>query len=185
VDPLLLLAVAAAALVVTAALAYNRLVRMRNLVRNAWSDVDVQLRRRSDLVPALVEVVKGYVGHERNVLEEVTVARAHAEAAAAPQERAAAERELVGRLTRLIALAEDYPELKASHQFGELHRQLTAIEEDLASARKYYNGAAADYRTLLQSFPLVLVARPMGFVAAELFAAEGEARVTPAVEIAA
>jgi LemA protein len=172
--------VAAIALLVYA---FNRIVRMRNLVRNAWSDIDVQLKRRADLVPSLVEVVRGYTQHERQLFEEIAEARTRVGLPGqTPAERAQAEGTLAAGIGRLIALAESYPELKASGQYTQLQEQLTTVEDDIANARRYYNGAAADFNTMIQSFPNVLAASAMGFHTMELFAAtEAEIRATPAV----
>ena len=156
---LVLIAVLAFYVVVT----YNRLVRRRNLVREGWSGIDVQLRRRSDLVPNLVEAVKGYAAHERSVFEELAASRASSLAAADVPGRAAAEQALQGSLRRLFAVAEAYPELQADKNFRALQGQLADIEDQLQMARRYYNGTVRDLNTSIQSFPDTLVARAFGF----------------------
>lgn len=143
--------------------AFNRLVRLRNLVREGWSGIDVQLRRRTDLVPNLVDTVKAYTTHERGLFEEVTQRRASSIAASSVDGQATAERALSGSLNRLIALAEAYPQLKADGNFLELQRQLAEIEDQLQMSRRYYNGAARDLNIRVQSFPDVVVARTLGF----------------------
>ena len=169
-------------LVVAAILIFNRLVRLRNLVRNSWSDVDVQLKRRAALVPNLVEVVRGYTGHERQVLEEVTQARTRVQAAGdAPAEREAAERALAESVGKLMALAEAYPELKASTQYARLQAELVSLEQDLASSRQYYNAVVRDYNSAIQSVPQVFFAGLLGFEPAEYFAADDDVRALPEV----
>ncbi len=154
---------AAAALI--AAVIFNRLVQARQMAHEAWSGIDVQLKRRADLVPNLVETVKGYAAHERGVLEEVT--RLRGVAGNLPQgdvaHRAQAESALSAALGRLIALAEGYPELKASRNFLDLQQQLAALETELQMARRYYNGAVRNQNVLVQSFPSNLVAALFGF----------------------
>jgi LemA protein len=142
---------------------FNRLVRQRNVVREGWSGIDVQLRRRTDLVPNLVEAVKGYAAHERGVFEEVTQRRAGSIAASDVTGQAAAELALVGSLGRLMAVAEAYPQLKADKNFLELQTQLAEIEDQIQMARRYYNGAVRNLNISIQSFPNVLIARPFGF----------------------
>ncbi len=142
---------------------FNRLVRQRNTVREGWSGIDVQLRRRTDLVPNLVETVKAYAAHERSVFEEVTQRRASSIAASGVDGQATAERALSGSLGRLMAVAEAYPELKANTNFLELQGQLAEIEDQIQLSRRYYNGAARNLNISIQSFPDVLVARTLGF----------------------
>jgi len=157
---------------------FNRLVRERNLVREGWSGIDVQLRRRSDLVPNLVETVKAYAAHERALFENIASIRSASIAAAGVKPRENAERDLQAALTRLIALKEAYPELKADRNFLKLQDQLAEIEDHLQMARRYYNGSVRNLNIMIQSFPNVLVARPLGFAEAEFFqidAAEGAA----------
>jgi LemA protein len=151
--------------------AYNRLVTLRQRVNEAYSDVDVQLKRRHDLIPNLVETVKGYAAHERGVFDEVTQARANAVAAggAAPAQRAQAENMLTGALRSLFAVAEAYPQLQAVQEFKDLSENLTATEDKISFARRFYNGSVRDYNTSLQTFPTVLFASTFGFKPAEYF----------------
>jgi LemA protein len=176
----------AAAAVVWAMLAFNRLVRTRNLVRAGLSDIDVQLQRRHDLVPRLVEAVRAYAGHERSVLREVTEARARAEGSraegsSAVAERDAAERALAGGIGRLVLLAEDYPDLKAGESFRQLMADLVEVEGHLQHARRFYNGAVRELNTRIERFPDLVVARLAGFREAEFFSAGIEARTAPDV----
>jgi LemA protein len=146
---------------------YNRLVRLRQRAKQAFADIDAQLKRRHDLVPALVETVKGYASHESTTLEEVTSRRAVASEAAdkesAPEARAGSENMLAGALRKLFALAEDYPDLKANERFGLLQTQLAEIEDQLQHARRYYNAVVRDMNTAVATFPDMLVAGPLGF----------------------
>jgi LemA protein len=151
------------AIVIFAIFLFNNLVRLRNVVREGWSGIDVQLRRRTDLVPNLVETVKGYAAHERGLFEDVARNRAQSIAADNVQGQAAAEKALQGSLARLLALAEAYPDLKANQNYLELQQQLAEIEDQLQMARRYYNGAVRNLNIGIQSFPGVLVARPLGF----------------------
>src|SRR5205085_267311 len=139
--------------------AYNRLVRTRNRVDNAWSQIDVQLRRRYDLIPNLVEAVKGYAAHEREVFEHVADARSQAQQASTVGDQAQAENQLTRGLRRLIAVAENYPQLKASQNFLALQEELTATESKIAYARQFYNDQVATLNTYIQSFPSAIVAR--------------------------
>lgn len=155
-----------AVLLIYAVIVFNRLIRQRNVVREAWSGIDVQLKRRTDLVPALVETVKGYATHERTLLEEVTQRRAKSIDAAAQggvNETAQAAQQLGSSLGRLIAVAEAYPQLKANENFLKLQEQLAEIEEQLQYARRYYNGAVRNLNISIQSFPEMLIAKPLGF----------------------
>lgn len=163
-------------------LTFNRLVRARNRVREAWAQIDVQLAQRADLVPRLVAAVEGYRRHERETLERVTEARSRVEAARGPAEAGDADDQLEGALGRIYALAEAYPDLKADATFLDLQARLTALEEDVAAARRYYNALVERYATLLQIFPNAAIAPPMGFRPAEYFKADG-ARSTPAVDV--
>ena len=144
---------------------YNRLVRLRALVKEGFSGITVQLRRRADLIPNLVESVQGYAGHERATLEAVTAHRADAVQAASGgvAATAQADAQMTGLLGRLMAVAEAYPDLKANQNFLELQEELATIETELQGARRYYNATARDLNTGVQSFPAVLIARPMGF----------------------
>jgi LemA protein len=160
---------------------FNRLVRERNLVREGWSGIDVQLRRRTDLVPALVETVKGYAAHERKLFEDITAIRSASLAASNVKTQENAERELKGALSKLIALKEAYPNLKADQNFLKLQEQLAEIEDHLQMARRYYNGSVRNLNITIQSFPNVLIARPLGFTEAEFFEADDSASATPRV----
>lgn len=142
---------------------YNRLVRLRALVKEGFSGITVQLRRRADLIPNLVETVQGYATHEREVFEEVSKARAASVNAGSVAATAQADAQLTGMLGRLFAVAEAYPELKANTNFLQLQDQLSNIEGELQSARRYYNATVRDLNSTIQSFPPVLVARPLGF----------------------
>ena len=142
---------------------YNRLVRLRALVKEGFSGITVQLRRRADLIPNLVQTVQGYATHEREVFEEVTARRAEATSAGSVQATAQADAAMTGLLGRLMAVAENYPELKANENFLQLQDQLAAIETELQSARRYYNATVRDMNSTIQSFPPVLIARPAGF----------------------
>lgn len=162
---------------------YNRLVQDRNQVAAAWSDVDVQLQRRHDLVPQLVESVRGYAGHEADVLRRVVEERNASRAASGVAAKATAEAALDGDLRRLIALAEAYPDLKASGNFLQLSAQLVEVEDHLQYARRFYNGSVRQFNDRQQQFPHLLVARPLGFQAAEFFLAEDAARIAPEVAL--
>ena len=142
---------------------YNRLVRLRALVKEGFSGITVQLRRRADLIPNLVEAVKGYATHEREVFEQVSKARAATVNAGSVEATAQADAQMTGLLGRLLAVAEAYPELKASTNFLQLQDQLASIEGELQGARRYYNATVRDLNSTIQSFPPVLIARPMGF----------------------
>lgn len=170
-------------LAATAAWLFNRMVRLRNQVRVAWSDVDVQLQRRHDLVPALVEIVKGYAAHESGLFTRIAAERRAALAAGSPGARETPEAELGNDLQRLVALGEAYPDLKASGNFMQLSRQLVEAEDLLQHARRFYNGSVRQYDTELQRFPAVLIARALGFRPAEFFAAEAEARANVQVSL--
>ena len=168
-------------LVVALVLLYNRLVTLRNRVENAWAQVDVQLRRRYDLIPNLVETVKGYAAHERETFEAVTNARARAQAAQGPAEQSAAEGLLGQALGRLFAVAEAYPELQADENFRQLQDELAETENRIAVSRQVYNDTVLTYNTAIQTVPGVLVAGPFGFARKEFFELEGEAREAPRV----
>ena len=155
---------------------YNRLVRLRVRTENAWSQIDVQLRRRYDLIPNLVEAVKGYAAHEREVFEEVTKARAQAETASGVKDQAQAENQLTAGIRRLIAVAENYPQLKANENFLALQEELTGTESKIAFARQFYNDQVQSLNTLIQSFPSRIVASLGGFEPREFFDIEEPAR---------
>jgi len=165
-----------AGLLVLAGVAYNRLVARRNRVDSTWSDVDVLLRRRHDLVPNLVSTVQGYAGHEAGVLRQVAEARAGALAAQGPAARGDAEASLGSATRSLVAVAESYPDLKASHSFVELQEQLTATEDGIAHARQFYNDAVFAYNTAVQTLPTSLLAVPLGFRLRQFFQATAPER---------
>jgi LemA protein len=179
-----LIAVAALAVVLLLA-TFNRLVGLRNGVRGAWSDIDVQLTRRHDLVPNLVESVKGYVQHERQTLEAVTQARAQAMtiSGAGIATRAVAEMALTGAVGNLFAVAEKYPTLKASQNFMLLQEQLTSTENRIAFARQHYNELVRQFNTSIAEFPSNLVAGIFGFSPAQMFAAEVGERANVQVKV--
>lgn len=164
---------------------YNRLVKNRQMVEEGWSGIDVQLKRRTDLIPNLLETVKGYMSHERGVLEEVTALRARAQAASGgtPEERGPIEAALSGALGRLLAVAENYPELKASQNFLDFQNALEEIEEQIQLSRRYYNGATRNLNVLVRSFPSNLIAQIFGFQKANYFELDSEAeRAVPKVQ---
>jgi LemA protein len=155
---------------------YNRLVRARVRVDNGWSQIDVQLRRRYDLIPNLIESVKGYAKHEREVFEQVTNARAQAQGATTVQGQAAAENELTRSIRQLFAVAENYPELKASQNFLTLQEELTGTESKIAFARQFYNDQVANLNTLIGTFPSNIVARLGNFAPREFFEIDDPAK---------
>jgi len=161
---------------------YNRLVRERNRIDNAWSQIDVQLRRRYDLIPNLVETVKGYAAHERETLEAVISARQQGIDASSVAEQAGAENMITSALGRLFALSEAYPELKANESFLALQEEITTTEDRIAFARQFYNDRVLKYNTRIQSVPSVLIARPLNFAERDYFEIEGEARGPVEVE---
>jgi LemA protein len=169
------------ALVLALVLLYNRLVRLRNRVENAWAQVDVQLKRRYDLIPNLVETVKGYAAHERETFEAVTNARTRAQAAQGPAEQGAAEGILGQALGRLFAVAEAYPELQADENFRQLQDELAQTENRIAVSRQVYNDTVLTYNNAIQTLPAALVAGPLGFTKKEFFEAEEGAREAPRV----
>jgi LemA protein len=152
---------------------YNRFVRQRNLVEESWRQIDVELHRRYDLIPNLVETVKGYAAHERGTFEAVTAARAAASTpGSTPAEQAQQENILTGALRQLFAVAEAYPQLRASEQFTQLQTQLTETEDRIAAGRRFYNGNVRALNTRVESFPSSIVANVFGFKRAEYFEAE-------------
>jgi LemA protein len=165
----------------TLVLLYNRLVRLRNRVENAWAQVDVQLRRRYDLIPNLVETVKGYASHERATFEEVTKARTAAQEAATVGEQAQAENMLTAALGKLFAVAEDYPELRATENFQQLQGQLEETEGKIAVSRQIYNDAVLTYDTALETVPTNIVAGMFNFDEKPYFEIEEPAREAPQV----
>ena len=161
---------------------YNQLVRLRALVKEAFSGITVQLRRRADLIPNLVETVKGYATHERETLDQVIAHRGDAVKARGVAETAAADTAMTAMIGRLFAVAEAYPELKANQNFLELQDELSTIEEELQGARRYYNATVRDLNTRVQSFPDVLLARPMGF-SEEPYYADADASIQSAPRV--
>ena len=165
----------AVALALAVILLYNRLVRLRNRVENAWSQVDVQLRRRYDLIPNLVETVKGYAAHERATFEEVTRARTQAQEARTVEEQASAENALTAAIGRLFAVAEAYPELQADENFRQLQDELAETENRIAISRQVYNDTVLTFNNSIQTVPGVFVAGPFGFSKREFFDVEDDA----------
>ena len=167
-----------AVIVVVAVKSYNSLVRLRETGGAAWADIDVQLKRRYDLIPNIVETVKGYASHERETLEGVVAARSGAMSARRPGAKAEAEGVLAGAMKSLFALAEAYPDLQAAGGFRDLQGTLGQIEQQLSEARRYHNAVVRDFNTQAQSFPSVLIARSFGFTEREFFeVAEAEKAV--------
>lgn len=161
---------------------YNNLIKLLNLVKEGWSGIETQLKRRSDLIPNLVETVKGYASHEKGTFEAITQARAAATAATTPEDRAKAEGQVGALLGKIVAIAEAYPELKANTNFLELQRELSNVEEQVNLARRYYNGAVRNYNTSIQTVPNNIVASLTRFVPAEYFEIEDPAdRAAPKV----
>ena len=154
---------------------YNRLVRLRALVKEAFSGITVQLRRRADLLPNLVETVKGYASHEKSTFEEITAARGAMASGGGVAATAAADAQMTGLIGRLFAVAEAYPELKASANFQQLQGEISSIETELQSARRYYNATARDLNTRVQSFPDMLFAGPLGISQEEYYKDEDPA----------
>jgi len=148
---------------------YNSLVQLRVRTDNAWSDIDVQLKRRHDLIPNLVETVKGYAAHEKGTFENIAKFRSMAMQATSPADKAAAENQLSGALKSLFAVAENYPELKASENFMQLQGSLGQIEDVIQNARRYYNAVVRDLNTKIQSFPTNLIAGMFGFQQRQFF----------------
>lgn len=161
---------------------YNGLITLRNRTDEAWSDIDVQLKRRHDLIPNLVNTVKGYATHERELFENVTQARAAAMGAKSPEESAKAENQLTAALKTLFAVAENYPELRASENFSKLQDELSDTENKIQASRRFYNGNVRDFNTKLQKFPTNLVAGMLGFKKYEFFEIEQMERETPEVK---
>jgi LemA protein len=182
-----LVLVAALVLLAVAVIAiYNRLVRLRNRTENAWSQVDVQLRRRYDLIPNLVETVKGYAAHERATFEEVTAARTRAQEARTVEEQGQAENALTAAIGRLFAVAEAYPELRATENFQQLQAELAGTEDKIRVARQVYNDTVLSYENARQTVPTNLVAGAFGFRAREYFELEDPAaREAPRVSFGA
>ena len=171
------------ALLAWAVIVFNRLVRLRNQVRTAWADIDVQLQRRHDLVPSLVAAVQAYAGHERSVLEAVTQLRGQAVTLRSPAELARVEHALEQALGRVLALREAYPDLKASENFIQLQRDLVEVEDHLQFARRFYNGAVRDYHNGIARVPDVAIARAFAFRETEFFEAQPEGRGAVTVDL--
>jgi LemA protein len=148
---------------------YNSLVQLRVRADNAWSDIDVQLKRRHDLIPNLVETVKGYAAHEKGTFENIARYRSAAMSATTPADKAAAENQLTGALRQLFAVAENYPQLKASEEFTQLQGSLSMTEDTIQNARRYYNAVVRDFNTRLQSFPTNMIAGMFGFHQRQFF----------------
>ena len=182
---LLIVGIAVVILFAAGILIYNGLVQRRLRIDEAFAQIEVQLKRRWDLIPNLVDAVKGYMGFEESVLTQVTEARANAVAAGAkgPHEQAAAENMLTGTLRSLFATVENYPELKANTNVLELQEQLTTTENQISFARQHYNATVLDYNTSIATFPNVLIAGPLGFGSREFFDAEPEAEQVPEVDL--
>ena len=179
----LVILVAVALIAVSIIAIYNSLVRRRNEVDNAWSQIDVQLKRRLDLIPNLVETVKGYASHEKATLDAVIQARNTAmSASSSPNAQAAADSAVTGALRQLFALSEAYPDLKANQGFVSLQEELSNTESRIAYARQFYGDGVLAYNTAIQKFPSSLVARVFNFANREYFEAEEAARVTPQVK---
>src|SRR6202453_4676230 len=165
--------------------AFNGLIKKRNRTQEAWSEIDVELKRRHDLIPNLVSTVQGYAAHEKGTFEAVTQARANAVTAGAtgdPAKIAPAENQLSGALRALFAVAENYPQLRAVESFLQLQEQLTATEDKIEFARRYYNTSARDFNTRLQTFPRSLIAGTFGFHAVDFFQTDEVERAVPAVD---
>jgi LemA protein len=162
---------------------YNRFIRGKNLMQEAWSGIDVQLKRRHDLIPNLVETAKGYMQYERSVLQEITELRSKSMSATSVGEKGAVENALSRTLRSLFAVAEAYPDLKANQNFLDLQKNLTDTEEQIQLARRYYNGTVRDFNILVEAFPSALVASMFGFKLAEFFEIEAVAeREVPSVK---
>ncbi|MBN1672504.1 MAG: LemA family protein [Kiritimatiellae bacterium] len=181
--PALIGAVALVA-VLYAAITYNALTRLRNHIREAWSDIDTELKRRYELIPNLVATVKGYAAHEKDVLEQVTRLRALCMASnGAPIQQAADETQLVGALKRLLAVVEQYPALKADQHFLKLQKELINTEDRIQAARRFFNGNVRDYRNKRETFPSNLVARLFGFQPEGFFSVAPAVRDVPDVDL--
>ena len=161
---------------------YNNLVGLRNRVKNSYSQIDVQLKRRNDLIPNLVETVKGYASHEKGVLEEVTKARTGVMNASSIEETSAADNQLTGALKTLFAVAENYPDLKANSNFQQLQSELSETEDKISYARQFYNDVVLKYNNACQQFPSSMLAKMFGFKEETFFEAPSEEREVPKVE---
>jgi len=164
-------------------ISYNNLIKKKNMVEEGWSSIDVQLKRRSNLIPNILSSVKGYMSHEKKLLEEITELRAQSDAADNVIDQGKAESSLSGSLMNLFAVAENYPELKANENFLDLQKQIKEIEDDIQMARRYYNGTVRNNNVLVESFPTNLVANAFSFIKAEFFEIEDQSvRDVPKVE---
>ena len=179
---LIVLLVVVVVLVIAVIGLYNNLVKLRNMVDNAWAQIDVQLQRRLDLIPNLVETVKGYASHERGTLEEVTQARTAVMNAPTPADKMQADGILTGALKNLFAVAEAYPDLKANTNFQQLQTELTNTEDKISYMRQSYNDTVMKFNTSIQTFPAVLIAGMMGFKERQSFEAGAGADVAPRVQ---
>jgi LemA protein len=179
---LVVIIVVVVAVLLFGVISYNGLVRLKNRVESAWAQIEVQLNRRHDLIPNLVETVKGYATHEQATLENVITARNRAVSASSPGEQAQAEKAVSGALANVFALSEAYPDLKANQSFLSLQTELAETEDRIAYARQYYNDAVNQYNTKIESFPGVVIARSAGYGPREYFQAEGDARGPVKVE---
>lgn len=178
---LIVIVVIVVILVIALIAMYNNLVRLRNRVDNAWAQVDVQLQRRLDLIPNIVETVKGYAKHESSTLEAVTQARTACMQATTPEARAEAENMLTGALKTLFAVSESYPDLKASANFMQLQQELTDTEDKISYMRQSYNDTVMNFNNAIQTFPAVIFAGMFGFTKRELFEADAPAAAAPQV----
>lgn len=169
-------------IIVTLIHMYNNLVGLRNRVKNSYAQIDVQLKRRNDLIPNLVETVKGYAGHEKGVLEEVTKARTSVMNASTPQEASEANNQLTGALKSLFAVAENYPDLKANSNFQQLQTELSDTEDKISYARQFYNDVVLKYNNACQQFPSSMIARLFGFKEEVFFEAPAAEREVPEVK---
>lgn len=179
---LIIFLVVVAAIAIWLVAVFNGLIRGRNRVDEAWSDIEVQLKRRYDLIPNLVNTVKGYAKHEENVFTKVTEARANAMHAQTPKEHAEAENMLTGALKSLFAVSEAYPQLQASDNFMHLQKELVDAEDKIQAARRFYNGNVRDFNTKLQVFPTNMIAGMMKFKKYDFFDAPDEVNKTPEVK---
>jgi LemA protein len=160
---------------------YNGLVRRKNVVAEAWSGIDAQLKRRADLIPNLLETVKGYAGHERETFEDLAKLRSQGQAQAGVAQRAQTEQAITAAIGRVLAVAEAYPQLRASENFQSLQKDLADVEDQIQLARRYYNGAVRDFNVMIQQFPSNLVASWGGFTPAPFFQADETDRAVPKV----
>ncbi len=179
---IIVLVIAIIFIVVTIIHMYNNLVGLRNRVKNSYAQIDVQLKRRNDLIPNLVETVKGYASHEKGVLEEVTKARANVMNASSVEEASAADNQLTGALKSLFAVAENYPELKANSNFQQLQTELSETEDKISYARQFYNDVVMKYNNACQQFPSSIMAKIFGFKEEDFFEAPEAERAVPEVK---